>query len=366
MRPPLSMAKLVLFLGAGASVPFEMPTTRQMKHELYTKCDDQNIGIFFRSLLDFYGSVDVEHVLQFVNDVYSFFMSGGGNYYTQMFGESNIKIKHYDGKETYLPINLLPTYFGDIKNTIESEILRRYAWNPKYNEKLLLIYDSMINRLREKFSEIRIATTNYDRAIEEYCVLKKYFCIDGFERNSISDVNVWKGQFRDDRSKDSLILYKLHGSLNWKRHVQYDHIKTEEEGKSSDPKIKENLVIYPTISPKNGVEFEPYMTVRKHFDDYLKSADACLVIGFSFRDQHINELFNEFISSKKPFVVLSPDSMEHTCQNLLKVDVPQGYDRTKISSMAPINGKVWCIPSHLNENEIKNYIDVACIHLLTP
>lgn len=51
------------------------------------------------------------------------------------------------------------------------------------------------------------------------------------------------------------------------------------------------------------------------------------------------------------------------CQNLLKIDVPQNYDRSKVSSMVPIDDNIWCIPHYLKENEIKNDMGIACAHL---
>jgi len=38
---------------------------------------------------------------------------------------------------------------------------------------------------------------------------------------------------------------------------------TKEEGKSQDLNYVENLLVYPTVSPKSGEEIEPYKTIRE-------------------------------------------------------------------------------------------------------
>jgi len=52
-----------------------------------------------------------------------------------------------------------------------------------------------------------------------------------------------------------------------------------------------NLLIAPTISPKDGHEKEPFKTIRQKFINYLEIADVCIVIGFSFRDKKVAEPF---------------------------------------------------------------------------
>lgn len=60
-----------------------------------------------------------------------------------------------------------------------------------------------------------------------------------------------------DNKITNVYLYKLHGSLNWKRHKIYDIEATSEERRSYDSNYVENLLVYPTLSPKDGAEVEP-------------------------------------------------------------------------------------------------------------
>jgi hypothetical protein len=118
-------------------------------------------------------------------------------------------------------------------------------------------------------------------------------------------------------------LYKLHGSLNWKMHKIYGVEATSEERRSYDPNYLENLLIYPTLSPKENAEIEPYKTIREEFRKFMEAADVCVVIGFLFRDEHINTVFSDFYRRGKSIILVSPSADKNIYANLLKKDVPE-------------------------------------------
>lgn len=108
---------------------------------------------------------------------------------------------------------------------------------------------------------------------------------------------------KDTDHRQDINLYKLHGSLNWKRHKSGRILRTPEEGRSLDPNFVDNVLIFPTLSAKyNGTE--PFVTMLSEFQKNMKIADVCIVIGFSFRDTHISEFFINFIRIKKLLIVV--------------------------------------------------------------
>lgn len=358
--------KLAIFLGAGASVPFDKPITSEMKSLLYRKYDGSFQGGFLYSFLDCYHYNDIEHVLQSLRDLKDTWHGYGGKYFQT--GTVDLFIRSKSNRQVAFQDFIKQV--EEVEKVIIKEVFHAYSWINEFDEPLRIIWNTILSKLIESFEDIRIITTNYDRAIEEYCSWKdtKYQCIDGFKRDSYSDRNIWNnGDFEScvnrESDKKPLYIYKLHGSLNWKEHKKYGFLRTDEESIVSDPSYTNNLVIYPTISPKDGMEIEPFRTVRNEFEKFLLKADACFVIGFSFRDAHVNEIFRKFIHTKKPFVVLSPSSMENVCNSLLGVKVPTNYDKGKVSSIAPVDGNVWCIPHKLHQQEIQNDINLVITHL---
>lgn len=342
--------KIALFLGAGASKPFGKPTTKELKNELleeYKKLENEIrrkyagqsenprkeelwYSILLHSILSFDEFEDIEHVLQALKEIYDFFINSqyGGKYVKNL-----IKRNYAD---EYSPASGLDWRFSEYVKTIteqrrkiENNIFEHYKWKYSKVEKLgQKIYDQLFPEIlkHSNSNDIRIFTTNYDRTIEEYCdpEQRNYHCIDGFR-----SIRGWGGGRKWDKGKYEpqlaegeipVYLYKLHGSLDWKKHKKHGIVATGEEGISSDSNYIEPMLVYPTLSPKDGQEVKPYKTIREKFKkELLKSTDVCIVIGFSFRDKHIKSIFSKFLKlGARTLIVVSPSAEKSIRENLLK------------------------------------------------
>ena len=84
------------------------------------------------------------------------------------------------------------------------------------------------------------------------------------------------------------------------------------------------VIVYPTLSPKDGAEVEPYKTIREEFKRFMETADVCIIIGFSFRDSHLNMIFSDFLERGKRIIMVSPSADENIYTNLLeRRDIPE-------------------------------------------
>jgi hypothetical protein len=83
------------------------------------------------------------------------------------------------------------------------------------------------------------------------------------------------------------------------------------------------MLVYPTLSPKDGYEKEPYKSIRDNFVKMMDISDLCIVIGFSFRDIHINDIFLKFLKNGKTIIVISPDAWISYNTNLLNVHLTE-------------------------------------------
>ena len=65
------------------------------------------------------------------------------------------------------------------------------------------------------------------------------------------------------------------------------------------------------MSPKDEANGkEPYRTILNQFESIMKELDVCIVIGFSFRDEHINQIFTEFANTQgKKLIAISPSAI---------------------------------------------------------
>lgn len=330
---------IVLFLGAGASSAFGKPTTAKLKENLKPK-DDEIRDSFRNMILSCPSYEDFEHIYYNAITIRDFINSSAGDFFKYISEVQNAlhTFRGRDGNRIHFHETIHE--WDAVVESLENDVFNNYRWSKDNNENLQVTYDPLFNYLKENSNEITVCTTNYDKAIENYCEQKKYCFVDGFQE--IRGVQRWvKGQFYYPpkiSGQTYINLYKLHGSLDWKQLRDGDEIiKTNEEGKPVDPKYRGNLLIYPTLDPK-PIEGDPFTTIIGEFIQKMSKATLCIVIGFSFRDEYITKLFVEFKSKKKLIIIDS--SIKPFCVKLLGLEVP-----TQTSIVELTNGiQVYNVP----------------------
>ncbi len=267
--------------------------------------------VLYQTLLEYLEFQDIEYVLTAVREIVRFSKTLGGKFCvnnTDNFGGHAETLKEFEGM-------------------LENEIFKNYSWNHSDDKTIDKIFSAFFNLIKKHGEEIIVFTTNYDRSIEEYCSngSNKLRCIDGFYLDQYNNRFLWAkgdyGYMGKNNAGHDVFLYKIHGSLNWKKHTKYGIERTTYERKPEDSNYDEDFLIYPTLSPKDEAEGkEPYNTILKKFDEKLKSLDICIVIGFSFRDKHVNEKMEDFVNEGKTLIVLGPSGISDFRINVLKQD----------------------------------------------
>lgn len=132
---------------------------------------------------------------------------------------------------------------------------------------------------------IEVFTTNYDllmeQAFEDCCV--PYF--DGFAgvRQPFFDLRAMEEDMLPPRWAR---LWKLHGSVNW---YQVAHKGVFRGTTSNDGDLKR--VIHPSHLKYQESRRMPYLAMIDRLRAFLKKPTATLILcGYSFRDEHINEV----------------------------------------------------------------------------
>ena len=348
---------IALFLGAGASVPFLKPTTGEFKQRFARSNYGPSNSALKNAILNHHEYPDIEYVLQALREIREFRNSQGGKFITWF--EKGLTFQ-YANSQTIQFDKLIEKEIIPLEQEIRKAVFEYYRWDSSVNTTLRKIYDSIFNMIIRYQKDIHVFTTNYDIAIEEYCgITDEHKCIDGFVYSNRKRRHIWADGVMSppdhDRGRD-VYLYKLHGSLNWKYHSNHGLERTSEESQINDPSYTDNLLVYPTMSPKDGHEKDPYKTIRQHFVKQMKTSDVCIVIGFSFRDKHVNEVMMDFIKNKKPIVVISPYATKEVCGNLLGIDIPKTpVDR--LEDQIPGFPNIWCINQKIDVNTIEHIID---------
>lgn len=311
-----------IFLGAGASSAFGYPTTKDFKEILVTELqqkfkDNGNLSSEEKILLTtlmHQPHMDIEYIFEFwkrlkqlqdkpefsiIPRFFNSYQWGG-----QIKGVPN---PGYDqGAE-------LKNYFdyGDfLMQFLTDRLYKVYSSKEANIETARQIYTPLFEAL--KTDPLHIFTTNYDTVIEQYAIEEHYDLIDGFQFDPNSGFMIWKPllfQIKNSSSR-SIVLYKLHGSLNWKKHKNYGIVKLPgvEKIMDDDWQYTADLLIRPTLSPKEEEGDEPYKLLLSKFVEKIHDTEICLIIGYSFRDKRINEIFYEHLKSGKSLIVVSPTS----------------------------------------------------------
>jgi hypothetical protein len=142
---------------------------------------------------------------------------------------------------------------------------------------------------------VKLFTTNYDLCVETAASRLGVVLIDGFSHTAVQRFN--RDHFQHDIVRRAVTstkadyldgvfhLYKLHGSVDWRR--QADRVVIRSQADTS-PECKP-VLIYPR-STKYQEAFEtPYLDMFAAMQAALREPDTTLIVsGFGFADDHIS------------------------------------------------------------------------------
>ena len=158
----------------------------------------------------------------------------------------------------------------------------------------LAIWVRSINRE----TPVHLFTTNYDllteQALEEEAV--PYF--DGFigSKNAFFDL----AAVEDAKLIPSrwTRLWKMHGSINW-RHGQHGTVS-----RGLQPNTDRNYLIYPSHLKYDESRKMPFLAMMDRFKEFiLQKSSVLFMSGYSFGDEHINNLLLEALRSNPTAMV---------------------------------------------------------------
>jgi hypothetical protein len=322
------------FLAAGASEPFGYPVTKKFQEilasELVVKFGNQPDLVdseqrILLTILKHKAYPDIEYVLEFqkqlsrMNHLYPLAIDFFKSYQLGGTIKGVPTAAHEQGVETrfYFEYN---DYLVDF---VASKLYEYYSWREHNIEKIQKVYSRLFHLGDQDSTDI--FTTNYDTVVEEYCKESsqyQYYLIDGFEYDPKSRSQIWnQSKFDQNVASDMnrVCIFKLHGSLNWKRHRKYGIVKLEdvERMMKNDGQYVEDLLIKPTLSPKEEEQDEPFKTLFIKFRERINRSKACIVIGYSFRDQGINDIFDGFMKQGGRLIIISPDASREFTGNFI-------------------------------------------------
>lgn len=164
---------------------------------------------------------------------------------------------------------------------------------------------------------VEVFTTNYDLLLEQALEESRVPYFDGFagSRRPFFSVRAME----EDRIPLRWVrLWKLHGSVNWYQRESYGVFRSS--GGKPDGLRR---VIHPSHLKYEESRRMPYLAMIDRLRAFLRQPSAALVIiGYSFRDQHLNEVISQGLQSTQSAIGFS----------LLRSDLERYKEARTISS----------------------------------
>ncbi len=271
------MANLVWLLGAGASAPFGIPTMQQMVVDFETELNRRGsteevflyheISGFLKNTLG--RPVDLEVVFTIVDSFvhWSPDRLGLASLY------HSLRLLKREGQKN---VALIEKAYGELFDTLTRDltggrVVRNSHWAPDNQA---------------------IFTTNYDATLEHYWVdCVRVSLNTGFQWNDVIGMKV----SRPDNWRDAGYpkLFKLHGSVTWLNDAEYglteQRVVPRDMKKWTDSKFLGQVMLYPIEEKELYVE--PYLTMFEQLNRELASTQYWIVVGYSFADRFIRDIF---------------------------------------------------------------------------
>lgn len=200
-----------------------------------------------------------------------------------------------------------------------------------YTKDKLNIHELFINKIisrKESFNRPKLFTPNYDLAFENASERLGVSYNNGFRGVHIRkfDPNIFSYETfikydipeKGTKIKDYLNIYKLHGSISWAVNENLNDIYKIVEVQICDDtkkediidKVVENILIYPMQTKKSYSLDLPYSEMFRNMNHCLSETQNTLVIiGYSFLDEHINDIIKSGLHNPKIKLIIYSFSM---------------------------------------------------------
>jgi hypothetical protein len=329
--------KILFFFGAGGSAEFGIPPMRKMAEDFKSIINQQNLpeerdayNEIVKMLRDDMGpDVDIEAIFSVID--------GLQEYNIENIGELSIYISKKFFKDTLLHKKIASkTILQSLEKDFQRFIRKSCALKSPFRDKMVNVFTSFFNAVGEAVntpsgnSSIKydtrwtLFTTNYDRCLEAFWREDVRIALDtGFrdKNGSISSNGTLHPdhflysfgselQFLRGGRPGRLRLVKLHGSVTWL--IRKDTREIEEKPFDIDQGVDlgtgsmytDEVVIYPLRQKQLYVD--PYVQMFFCLNKELQYNRVWIIVGYSFRDPVIQNIFNINFKDGKKMILIHP------------------------------------------------------------
>lgn len=287
------MSRVLLFTGAGISIPLGLPGTMDFVEAV--KKGQMQITSYVGEYLGSSGQ-DIEWLLSTLEQFKS----------ETSFSEFLLnKLSVSQGSPP--PIQAIFNQLGSHKSYAAQEVnrIKKIIFDKLGQfkpEAAVALYSNLISEIRTTFGEmsLSIITTNYDLTFETSIESSSDFLsMLGFREVDFGfSIRFGRPIYDPHRdfswNKEEIEYLKIHGSLDWHRDSSGRCSRSMSNTIPDDP--DQMAILYPGF--KGVPEVEPFISMHSRLNKRLTQADKIIVIGFAFRDIYINSIFENILRTR--------------------------------------------------------------------
>ena len=287
--------KYGFFFGAGTSCALGVPNISDLTTKVEDALDGDYQTNFKKVKVDLESTypdkiINIEDILNQIRQIRAITGERDNKSYLDVSGEAATKLDNVICKQIYKIISSSEADV-DLSNT-----KKFFAW---------------LNMQNRDFSK-EIFTSNYDLIIEKSLEAIRTPYFDGFVGSY--EPFFWPESIdrfveKSDLTQNWIRLWKIHGSLSWfwKKNSDVNSHNIVRVGKISDIENLDNeLVIYPSKEKYDSSKKQPFVAYFDRFKNVLLGGERLFIFtGYSFSDQHINEIaFNSLRQNNRLFILV--------------------------------------------------------------
>lgn len=283
---------IIVLLGAGASVDAGLPTSKQILEQIEELINDkdnrewypfQELFNYIKSAIlyangilgDFSGNINIEHLVGVLRDLYK----KERNPIFPFIGAWNNKLVEIAG-DKFERIDIL-------EKMLSKEIVKQVTIKNNTKERVSY-FENLYQYQKETVYPLRVFTLNYDLCIEKAKKDEDIILELGFNENNEWDAT----RFNNSDIEANLYLYKLHGSIDWYRNKNKGLLLEKMDVPMDGPEL-----IFGTDAKIRSID--PFLFNIYELRRLSLECNLLVVIGYSFNDEHINDLLGQALVNNK-------------------------------------------------------------------
>lgn len=278
---------ILILIGAGCSQEAGIPTSIGMVSEIEKMIDKEDEWKEFKELYRFikscilyadglqgkYGQpLDIERLVNTLNELEK---------------KEEHPIFPFIGSWNSKVVELCGSDFKRVKDFKAKIMEKLKSWVTLDDYSKAKYYKAFSNFVKELQFPLRIFSLNYDLCLEKNntdCKIEL-----GFDEQRNWQ---WQRFEKNENIPVDIYLYKMHGSINWKRDNEGFLTYSDEVSQIDNPDL-----IFGTNYKLQYVD--PYLFYAYELRRYSLEAKIIITIGYGFRDEHINGIISQAIKNNK-------------------------------------------------------------------